>query len=154
MKKKVKKVGITMVDLDQMLDKKLSVMAGNVQQVQQPGAAYLVPAQQQQQQQYHPSKKPVKGQCFLCGKNGHAYADCFTYKNMTPGSVTCQTCGGRHPVPCRTRMNYKQSEPSNRQSNTTGQPKPPPYSANNSSGQQFQMGSRLGNGGRQAHPAN
>ncbi len=137
------------------MDQKFSVML-NSMKIQQPGPAYAAPAapQQNQQQQQQPSeKRKFKGSCFLCGKPGHGFTDCYTYKNMLPGNVTCQRCGGRHPGQCTTRMNGRPNDQS--QGNSNSQSQPPAYSANNSSGQQqFQMGQRLGNGGRQAHPAN
>ena len=137
-------------------------MAANVQQIQQPGAAYQVPRQQQylmpgqrQQQPQQPQgdKKKIAGNCFLCNRTGHLFTNCFTYRNMVPGSVICSQCGGRHPVQCKKKTS--QNDPSNRYSggskNVQG---PPPYSSNSGGPQQFQMGQRLGNGGRQAHPAN
>ena len=156
-KKKVAKASVTLEDVQNLMDQKFSILAQNMQ-IQQPGPAYAVPQAPHQQQYNQPSseKKVVKGPCYLCGKTGHAYTTCYTYKGMVPGTVTCQRCGGRHTSQCNTRLN-KPSEQGGRQSqgNSNSQSQQPPNSANNSGGQQqFQMGNRLGNGGRQAHPAN
>ena len=160
-KKKVQATDVTLDAVGTMLDHRFSVMLNSLQ-IQQPGPAYVAPnaqpQQQQKQQQQPPLQKPkFKGSCFLCGKAGHGFGDCYTYKGMVPGNVTCQRCNGRHPGQCFTRLVEKPPNQANSQSqnNSNSQSNPPPYSQNNSGGQQqFQMGNRLGNGGRQAHPAN
>jgi hypothetical protein len=39
--------------------------------------------------------------CFLCGRTGHYYSVCNTYRNMQPRGERCQQCKGQHlPASC------------------------------------------------------